>query len=88
MDDEAGRRAVGDRQERRRVGVADERLVRGPMRLGIGIGVERVQLARERERIGEVVAAERSQLDAVGTRNRQAADRPVGIAEGHAISGP
>ena len=74
MDDEAGRSAVGEGQERRRVDVADERLVRGAKRLGVGIGVERVQLARERERIGEVVAAERAQVDArpgAGRRGRR-----------------
>ena len=53
------------------------------MRLRVGIGVEAVQLARQRERIGEVVAAQRPEVDAVRARDGQAADRAVGIAEGH-----
>ena len=58
------------------------------MRLRVGIGVEPVQLARQRERIGEVVAAERPELDALRARHGQAADRAVGIAEGHQVNGP
>ena len=84
MNDEPGRVAVvGQRQERGRVDVADERLVRRAKGFGVGIGVERVQLARERERIGEVVAAERAQVDAIRARDGEAADGAVGIAELH-----
>ena len=85
MDDEAGRRpAVGEREERRGVDVADEGLERRAMRLRVGIGVEAVELACERERIGEVVTAEGPEVHAVRPRDREAADRAVGVAEGHA----
>ena len=81
-DDEAGRRALGRGQERGRIGVIDEGLVRRPMGLPIGIG-QPVQLANQRERLGEVVSRQRPDLDAVGPRHGEAADRPVGIAQVH-----
>ena len=84
MNDEPGRSpVVGQRQERGCVHVADERLVRRAKGFDVGTGVERVQLARERERIGEVVAAERTQVDAVRARDGEAAHGAVGIAELH-----
>jgi hypothetical protein len=87
VDDEAGGRAVGDGEERRCVHVADQRFVRGSMWLRVG-RVEAIQLAHECERIGEVVATERPEVDAIGTWNRKATDRAVGIAEAHEVSGP
>ncbi len=51
------------------------------MRLDVGIGVERIQLASQGERIGEVVAAERPKPDTGRSRDRQPADRAVRIAE-------
>ena len=83
MDDQAGRSAIGEGEEWRRVDIAHERLVCGAKRFGIGSRVKRVQLARERERIAEVVAAERAQVDAVRARDGQAADRTVRVAELH-----
>ena len=81
-DDEARGTAIGERQVRRRIGIVDERLVRCAM--GIGIGVRKpVQLACQRERIGEVLPRHRSDLDALGARHRQAADWTVRIPKIH-----
>ncbi len=74
--------SVGDRQERCRVDIVHERLVRVAMGCGIGVR-EVVKLARQRQRIGKVVASERSDLDARRSRHRQTADRVIGIAEVH-----
>ena len=52
------------------------------MRLGIGVG-EVIELAGERERIGEIVAAQGTDLDPVRARRREAADRAVRVAEAH-----
>ena len=80
-------RPAGAPSARARNGVASTSLTsasyRGAKRFGIGSGIERVQLARERERIGEVVAAERAEVDAVRARDGEAADRTVRIAEVH-----
>ena len=78
--DEPGRLVVGQREQRHGIDVADERLDDAPGRVGIG---QSVQLASEGERIVEVLAAERTELDARRTRHGQAADRSVGIAEAH-----
>ncbi len=59
-----------------------KRVVRLAVRRWIGIG-ELVQLANQRHRIGEVVAAERPDLDAGRAGHRETADRVVGIAEIH-----
>jgi hypothetical protein len=58
------------------------------MRLRFGGRVEPIEFADEGERIGEVVASERAQLDAGRARYRETPDRPVGIAERHALSAP
>jgi hypothetical protein len=78
-DDEASRPAIGEREEGRGVHVVDQRLEGGPMRLGVGLG-QRVQLAHQRERIGEVVPGDRADVHALGTRDRETADRTVRIA--------
>ena len=83
--DEPGRLVVGNRQERRGVGVVDERLVRRPVRAP-GRCRAAVELAGQCERIGEVLAAERSKLDAGRARDGQAADRAIRVAERHALS--
>ena len=53
--------------------------------VGIRVG-QSVQLAGQRERIGEVVPREWANLDAWRARHGEAADRAVGIAEAHAAT--
>ncbi len=81
--DEPGRLAVSESQERRRVDIIDQGLEHHSMRLGIGVEIEPVQLAHHGQGIGEVVAPQRANLDARRSRDSQAADRAVRIAERH-----
>ena len=81
MDDQPGRRAIGEGQEWRCVDVAHERLVSGAKRLGSGAASSTYSSRASARRIGEVVAAERAKVDAVRARDGEPADRTVRVPE-------
>ena len=81
-DDEPGGPAVGGRQVAQGVHVVDELEVRLAVGSGVGIG-QAVQLPGESKGVGEIVAGQRTNLDASRTRHGKAADRAVGVAEVH-----
>jgi hypothetical protein len=83
--DEPGRLTFGNGQERRCIGIVDQRLETSAMRLRIIRG-QRVELASQGKRVGEVISAKRPQLDPFRGWNGDATDRAVRVTECHPLS--